>query len=77
MMATSDIVLTLAKRFRAAVLAARLGTPFEEELASVESRGFFSPTERGMWEAIAESTLATLDKMNQHYQLPGADPGPR
>jgi hypothetical protein len=57
---TPEMLLVVAKRIRAAVLAAKLGASFEELL---NEEDFLTPQDRECWKAFAGALLRAIDQL--------------
>jgi len=59
--ADSEVVLTLAIRLRAAILAAKLGTDYAQELAFLQRDGWTCPQERKLFLSLALDLLTAVE----------------
>jgi hypothetical protein len=59
--AESEVVLTLAIRLRASILAAKMGTSYEEELAFLQRDGWTCPQERELFLSLAVDLLTAVE----------------
>ena len=60
-----EVLTKLAVRLRASILAAKLGTDYEQEIAFLEREGWLNADEREVWLQLARDMIECVDLCTQ------------